>query len=259
MLDTPPQSSQETSLGLEDQGHWVVKKPRERQHRLQVCNDTSQAVRILIADRDSMTSDLLASALTQDRQIQASAVRSGDLLNNIADGKVHVVVIGADQNHQARNGFELAHAVRHRHPTVSIVILLDRSTPEAVVNAFRSGASGVISRQQAVTEFLDCVDHVRRGLIWAGKLETSLLLDAFRAAPLPKISEGGASAALTQRELQVARCAAKGKTNKVIAGELGLSEHTVKNYLFRAFEKLHVSNRVELLFHLAGQPNISNA
>ncbi len=55
---------------------------------------------------------------------------------------------------------------------------------------------------------------------------------------------------LTMRELQVARCAAKGKTNKAIASELGLSEHTVKNYLFRAFEKLGVSNRVELLLYL---------
>jgi DNA-binding NarL/FixJ family response regulator len=46
------------------------------------------------------------------------------------------------------------------------------------------------------------------------------------------------------------QCAAKGKTNKAIASELGLSEHTVKNYLFRAFDKLGVSSRVELLFYL---------
>jgi DNA-binding NarL/FixJ family response regulator len=46
------------------------------------------------------------------------------------------------------------------------------------------------------------------------------------------------------------KCAAMGKTNKVIATELGLSENTVKNYLFKSFEKLGVSNRVELLFYL---------
>jgi DNA-binding NarL/FixJ family response regulator len=58
---------------------------------------------------------------------------------------------------------------------------------------------------------------------------------------------------LTTRELQVVQHAARGKTNKAIAGELYLSEHTVKNYMFRAFEKLHVSNRVELLFYLASR------
>jgi predicted transcriptional regulator len=50
-----------------------------------------------------------------------------------------------------------------------------------------------------------------------------------------------------------AQAAARGKTNKVIASELGLSEHTVKNYLFRAFDKLGVSNRVELLFYLTSR------
>jgi DNA-binding NarL/FixJ family response regulator len=55
---------------------------------------------------------------------------------------------------------------------------------------------------------------------------------------------------LSYREKQVVQSAARGKTNKVIAGELGLSEHTVKNYLFHAFEKLGVSSRTELLFHL---------
>ena len=50
--------------------------------------------------------------------------------------------------------------------------------------------------------------------------------------------------------MQVVQYAAKGKTNRTIANELGLSEHTVKNYLFRAFEKLGVSSRVELLFYL---------
>ena len=49
------------------------------------------------------------------------------------------------------------------------------------------------------------------------------------------------------------RCAAQGKTNKTIANELGLSEHTIKNYLFRVFEKLGVSSRVELLFYLTTQ------
>ena len=63
----------------------------------------------------------------------------------------------------------------------------------------------------------------------------------------------GESSPLTLRELEVVKCAARGKTNKVIASELSLSEHTVKNYLFRAFEKLGVSNRVELLFYLTSR------
>jgi DNA-binding NarL/FixJ family response regulator len=67
---------------------------------------------------------------------------------------------------------------------------------------------------------------------------------------------------LTDREFQVVQCAATGKTNRQIAQALHLSENTVKNYLFRVFEKLGVSSRVELLFYLTlrghtfgGQPD----
>jgi len=168
----------------------------------------------------------------------------------MADAKAQLVIIGADLNHETMTGFDLAHTVRREHPSVPVVILLNRSTHDAVITAFRCGAHGVFSRQQPVADFLDCVEHARKGFIWAGAQETTFLLDAFSSMTSPNLAQDSESSPLTMRELQVVKCAARGKTNKSIACELGLSEHTVKNYLFRAFEKLGVSNRVELLFYL---------
>ena len=54
--------------------------------------------------------------------------------------------------------------------------------------------------------------------------------------------EDGKLRLLTKRELEVAEHAAQGQSNKQIANELRLSEHTIKNYLFRVFEKLRVSS-----------------
>jgi DNA-binding NarL/FixJ family response regulator len=217
---------------------------------LRSISDPGPTFRVLIADRDSMSSDLLATSLARERNFQASGIRSTDLLDCMADGISSLVVIGADLNLDTKNGFDLAHTVHRTHPCVPIVILLNQSTHDSVVNAFRSGARGVFCRQQPVTEFLDCVEHVCKGLIWAGAQETTLLLDAFSSVPSPDVAMEGKTASLSLRELQVVKGAARGKTNKVIASDLGLSEHTVKNYLFRAFEKLGVSNRVELLFYL---------
>jgi DNA-binding NarL/FixJ family response regulator len=197
-----------------------------------------------------MSSDLLATALTRDRNFHASGIRAGDLLERMAVGNTHVVVIGADLDLDSKNGFDLAQTVRRAHPSVPIIILLSQPTLDSVMNAFRSGARGIFSRQQAVAEFVSCVEHVRKGLIWAGAEETTLLLDALSSTPSPDLALEGESLPLTHRELEVVKCAARGKTNKAIAKELGLSEHTVKNYLFRAFDKLGVSNRVELLFFL---------
>jgi two-component system nitrate/nitrite response regulator NarL len=217
---------------------------------VKIVQNLGPAFRILIVDRDSMSSDLLASALVRDRRCDAAAIQSADLLHALSTAEVDLVVIGAEVKSTAGDGFDLAHAVGRAYPGISIVILLNHTTHESVINAFRSGARGVFSRQQSMSEFLDCVEQVRKGFIWAGRQETNSLLEAFRSIPAPNLITAPDSPTLTVRESQVVQCAAKGKTNRAIASELGLSEHTVKNYLFRAFEKLGVSSRVELLFYL---------
>ena len=110
-----------------------------------------------------------------------------------------------------------------------------------------------------MADLLDCIERVRRGYIWAPRQETTHLLDAIRTFPAPIPSPSNERSPLTRREKQVVQAAARGMTNKAIARELGLSEHTVKNCLFHVFEKLGVSNRVELLLTLSGQILGSNA
>jgi DNA-binding NarL/FixJ family response regulator len=197
-----------------------------------------------------MSGDLLANALSCDRSFEAVAVQPSDLLQTLATSRVDLVVIASEFHNHSQSGFDLAHTVGREYPNVIIVLLLDQSNHDSVINAFRSGARGVFSREQPMAQFLDCVESVARGLIWAGKQETEVLLDAFRSIPALNITNTDDSPTLSVRELQAIQCAAKGKTNRAIAIELGLSEHTVKNYLFRAFEKLGVSSRVELLFYL---------
>jgi two-component system, NarL family, nitrate/nitrite response regulator NarL len=229
---------------------WNGLKRRKSDPAPKILNTYESPVRILIVDRDEMSSDLLAVRLAREGNLQASGIRSADLLDSMATGDVQLVVIGADLNQVPKAGFDLAQAVHRQHPTAPIVMILNQSTQDAVINAFRSGARGVFSRQQQISDFFDCVEHVRKGFIWAGSQETAFLVDALASGPCDSTFWAIDSSPLTIRELQVVKCAARGKTNKKIACELGLSEHTVKNYLFRAFEKLGVSNRVELLFYL---------
>jgi two-component system, NarL family, nitrate/nitrite response regulator NarL len=246
-MSLPLLQTQPASLRFDEKNRRVTPKPSNGQRGL---GDSEIAFRVLIVDRDEMSSDLLATRLAQDGGVHATGLRSADLMDQMANGKAQLVVIGSDLNHDTRTGFDLAHTVRRLHPAVPIVMLLTHSSRENVINAFRSGARGVFSRQRPVADFLDCIEHVRRGFIWAGPQETTLLLEAFNSVPSPNMLTASDASPLTMRELQVVKCAARGKTNKFIAVELGLSEHTVKNYLFRAFEKLGVSNRVELLFYL---------
>jgi DNA-binding NarL/FixJ family response regulator len=211
---------------------------------------------VLIVGRDSFSSGLLAESLRNGLGWNAVALQPVDLLRVLATTEPALVVISADLSSKSATGFDLTMRVACARPRMPVVILLESSTREAVIRAFHSGARGVFSRQEPINEFIDCVEHVRKGFIWAGREVSDIFLDTFRSLPAPSSLTVDESKTLTNREMQVVQCAARGKSNKTIASELCLSEHTVKNYLFRAFEKMGVSSRVELLFHLTlkGQP-----
>ncbi len=228
---------------------WVVTSPAKQGNTFNGEHRAQAASRILIVDRDPMSGDLLVASLARHSHLHASTVSSADLLQTLGRNHIDIVVISFELAQHSKTGLDLAQAVSREHPDIMIIILLNHCAQDDVINSFRSGARGVFSRENSLVEFINCVEHVSKGFIWAGSKEAGILLDAFRSIPAPAPNATN-TLPLTGRELQVVRCAAKGKTNRVIASELGLSEHTIKNYLFRAFEKLGVSNRVELLFYL---------
>jgi two-component system nitrate/nitrite response regulator NarL len=247
-------SDQHSQIGRED-----PPKVRQMEKVLKITPHSKEAIQVFIVDRDSMSSDLLASALSKDQQFECTALQPAELLHALETTEVDLVVIAVDVNANPGSSFDLAKAVCLAQPNVYVVLLFGQTTHELVINAFRSGARGVFSRQHSMAEFIDCIQRVGRGFIWAGEQETDSLLEAFKSIPAPNLLSKRDSPELTARELQVVQCAAKGKTNKAIASDLQLSEHTVKNYLFRAFEKLGVSNRVELLFYLTMRGHVLSA
>lgn len=225
-------------------------KAVDRDKVFQIGRRSKPAFSALIVDRDSMSAGLLADALGRDLKCDAVAIRPANLLQALGVRHVDLVIISADLNSRPGAGFDLCRAVACAHSEIPTVILVDQPSQKAVISAFRSGARGLFCRREPMSDFINCVEHVRKGCIWAGREESSFLLNAFMSMPAAiELTEDNASI-LTTRESQVVRHAATGKTNKVIASEMGLSEHTVKNYLFKAFEKLGVSSRVELLFYL---------
>ncbi len=229
----------------------LLRKLSEDQNVVSTTHQTLPATcRILIVDRDAFSSALLAQAVEREGNYEAFGLSPSELVHTLASKPIDLVVIAAELSYKSRSGFELAQSILRTNPEIRVILLLNQVSKELVFSAFRAGARGVFSRQEPIPEFLDCIQHVKRGYIWAGVREADFLLEAFRSIPAPSATPRGAGADLTVRELQVVQSAAQGRTNKNIALELGLSEHTVKNYLFRAFDKLGVSSRIELLFYL---------
>ena len=136
-------------------------------------------------------------------------------------------------------------------------MLLDRTDPDLVVDAFRAGARGVFSRSDSdISMLCKCISRVMQGQVWADSTQLHYLLEAFagKLRQREQSRERGLSL-LTAREEAVGRLVTEGMGKREIAVHLNLSEHKVKNYLFRIFEKLGLSNRVELVLYAIAKLN----
>jgi two-component system nitrate/nitrite response regulator NarL len=213
--------------------------------------EVPEVIRVLAADSTRMNSQLLASALERDKRFQVldSVPDPRGFVATIVKEQPTVVVISAEIDGDPRKGFELSREIHALRPETRIVMLLDTSERSKVVEAFRAGARGVFSRSESLRSLAKCIHCVSQGQVWANSKELKYLLDALgEALPLRVIDARGAEL-LSRREQEVVRCVAEGLSNREIAQRLGLTEHTVKNYLFRIFDKLGVSKRVEVVLY----------
>jgi two-component system nitrate/nitrite response regulator NarL len=195
-----------------------------------------------------MTTQLLVEALARDAQFQMieSSSKAPAVLALVRKEKPQIAVISAQL--EDSGGFDLVREIRIQSPTTRVIVLLDSSTRTTVTEAFRAGAHGIFCRTEPFRQLGKCIQCVANGQIWASSSELQFVLDALAQPPLAgcaNLKDG----LLSARETDVVRCVAEGLTNREIAQRLKLTEHTVKNYLFRIFDKLGVSSRVEVVLY----------
>jgi DNA-binding NarL/FixJ family response regulator len=222
---------------------------------------SAATIRVFVADDTRMHTQLLADVLRRDGALQVVSSDSGfDGLT--ARGSLHdidVLVISSSLDEEAGRGLEALRAVRVSHPHLRAVVLLDSSKREIILESFRAGARGIFSRNDSVETLARCVHSVYRGQIWANSEQMAYAVEALAASHSVRAVDARGLNLLSKRELEVVRCLAEGLTNREIAEHLGLSQHTIKNYLFRVFDKLGVSSRVELLFMTLNQSSHSRS
>jgi two-component system nitrate/nitrite response regulator NarL len=214
------------------------------------------AVRVLVAESSSINSQLLAQAIAKDPCIQvvASTASTSEIAPGVRAHHPDVLLISASLDEQADRGLDVLMEL-FSHTDVKAVVLLDSSRHDMVVRAFRSGARGVFCRNAPVEALCKCIRVVYEGQIWASTEELGYVLAALVAAPTLRLADATGLSRLSKRERDVVGCLAEGLANREIAQSLGISPNTVKNYMFQIFEKLGVSSRVELLFHVLNRPS----
>jgi DNA-binding NarL/FixJ family response regulator len=208
-----------------------------------------QSISVLIADATVMACELLAGVLSRGSRMQVVGweIDSAAALARTTRIKTDVALISSNLQDGPGKGLSLASQLRTKRPDISSVILLDRADRQSTIDAFRAGARGVLSRGAGLAALPKCVDCVSRGQVWASSDELGYLLDTFVQTTPARTLSDSCCKLLTPREQAVVHLVADGMSNRDIATQLKLSQHTVKNYHFRVFDKIGVSSRVELV------------
>jgi len=209
---------------------------------------TTEAIQVLVADSSPIQSQLLTRALRARRELRVSAVAlDAALLHDFMQSNPADVVLIAGNN---LPDLSLLRWLRISYPKVAPVLLVENDDREMVVNAFRAGAKGLFLFNHAPFRTLcKCITCVSRGEIWINRQQMHYVLEALSEVPTLRVVSASGRLLLTPREEQVVALVADGMSNRETAGELGLSEHTIKKYLLRIFDKLGISTRVELVLY----------
>jgi DNA-binding NarL/FixJ family response regulator len=209
-----------------------------------------------------MNCQLMAHAFRQKKfrvSVVSCAVDSAGALVAFREKQPDIAVISAHLQDGPLMGFKVLRELRAAPTKTRVVMLLDSRDRGLIVDAFRGGADGVFSREDSLESLPRCLHAVHQGQIWANGEEIRYILEALAdAVPLRVVDAKGADL-LSKREEQVVRLVAGGLTNREISQQLRLSEHTIRNYLFRIFNKLGTSNRVELALYALYQATANAA
>jgi DNA-binding NarL/FixJ family response regulator len=208
-------------------------------------------INVLIADSSPLQLQLLTGALRRrpEFSLNASELDVQIILQILTSQDCQVIVLAMNHNREALD-FDLLRRLHVAHPSVAKIILLQRCDPLTALNAFRAGARGLFCLSDSPFRALcKCIQVVHRGEIWASAEQIGRLVDSVSQVPSLRVVNASGGTLLTPREEQVVALVAEGLQNRDIAHELQLSEHTVKKYLLRIFDKVGISTRVELVLY----------
>ena len=182
------------------------------------------------------------------------ALSQSDVLYCLARNSFDVALVSSELEDGPMAGLQVLPQMHAHHPKTPIIIIFDKLQDDLVVQAFCGGAKGVFSRSEKQLDSLwKCIQAVHKGQVWADSGQLRLLLSTLMRSSTTKPTQARPANLLASREAEVADLVAESLSNKEIARKLGISEHTVSNYLFRIYNKLGISSRVELVLYLMKQ------
>ena len=201
--------------------------------------------RVLLADDHAVVREGIRDRLIADGLNVVGEAANGEDALRLALALLPDVLV-LDMEMPLLSGVDVARRLRDAGVPVRVLVLSAYDDDSYIAEVLASGAAGYLTKEESLNTIVAAVRGVARGE--SGWLRRSVAARMMQlrtapavAAPERVVADGG----LTEREVEVLACVARGRTNGQVADVLSISEHTVRNHLASVYDKLGVHNRAE--------------
>ncbi|MFB3777791.1 MAG: response regulator [Bryobacteraceae bacterium] len=209
-------------------------------------------IKVLIADDHPIVREGLRRLLSLEDDVE--------VVGEAADGEATVAlsekfepdIVLLDLRMPGMDGFGALQRIQRLGKKTRVIVLTASEDKNEFVQAMKLGCSGIVLKQTASDLIIKSIRKVHAGEIWLDSHTTAAVMRQFASPTEPSLSAGTRSrdrSPLSQREREIVALVAQGYKNKEMAEKMFISEQTVKNHLHNIFDKLGVSDRLELALY----------
>ncbi len=214
----------------------------EGEHR-----DESAAIRVILADSQAIYRVGMRKvfALEDDIRVVAQAETLDNLFAALHRFPTDVVVL---EGHLLSGTVDAIPELVRRAPDAKLIVQVSESDESNTVELYRRGVRGVVPRSISPDLLIKCVRKIAAGETWIDNQSISWVIEAYRSQATSMTSPR-TQPKLSKKELAIITCITRGMRNKEIAYQIGTTEQVIKNYLRKVYDKLGVSDRLELALY----------
>jgi DNA-binding NarL/FixJ family response regulator len=208
-------------------------------------------IKIVIADDHPIFRDGLRKLLSleDDFKVVAEARDGKEVLDILEQHEPDILLL--DLKMPGLDGLTTLQRLQNSRLKTKVIVLTASEDKNQFVQAMKFGTSGIVLKQTATDLLIKSIRKVHAGEIWLDSHTTAAVMRQF-SAPMDSIPAAGRDrerSPLSQREREIVSLVAQGFKNKEMAEKMFISEQTVKNHLHNIFDKLGVSDRLELALY----------
>lgn len=220
---------------------------KENTENQSVQSPENDAIRIILADSQAIYRVGMRKvfALEDDLRVVAQVDSIAHLLSSIEKHPADVLLLEGSLLAGTTNAIP---EIVKMAPELKIIVQTAATDEAHTVELYRRGVRGIIPRSISPDLLVRCVRKIAAGETWIDNQSVNWVIEAYRSQA-SALTNPRSQPRLSQKELAIISCITQGKRNKEIAYQLGTTEQVVKNYLRKIYDKLGVSDRLELALY----------